>query len=420
MPFAEDMLAKAEGASVATKEKPADQNAINSEGGAPPEDQTTGAAGGADVNGSEEKKTELDRSKDGTVTVTEIAKPAEDSSTQKTDGSSDSGSTASTAEKTESPSADGAGSDEAGEEARALAFLSKKAGKTITSLDEFLKPKQEDMSEEDQKKAREKFENDAIKYGLEKNLFSPKTLEAFNVDRAKDPREIALKVFAEEQLASDPELAEDYKNPEKKAKALDEINERFSEAFFEHDEEGDWRRVRGQALMKQIADGYIQHKYGSVLNATGAFEEELNTQQSAVAYKGNVEKVFAELPQHLKITIEGKEFSYQIPENSRKSLQDQFLKRETFERFDNGNIKEEALRTTVNAALFNMEQTKFITEVCKAYASSVVADIKMGRKSIPAVVESSGTNQNNGTTPSKAPNAERMLEKQMAERATAR
>lgn len=290
------------------------------------------------------------------------------------------------------------------DDAKVLAYLSKKTGKEITSLDSVIAPAatSTEPSEEEKRKMQEQFDNDAIKYALDKNIFDTKTLAAYNADKARDAREIALKVFADEQIALDPDLAERLKTD--RAGVMAELDERFQDAFFEHEEENDWRRKRGQQQMQRTANEYINNKYGNVLGAGDAYEAELQTQHNAVGYKSKVEKVFAELPQQLTTIIDNKEFSYNVPETSRTAIREEFLKSETFRNLGEGNIEEPALRQTMEMAVFKMEQSKFIAEVAKAYAANQIAEIKMGRKNIPVYNEEAGSTINGNLLgePSKA------------------
>lgn len=284
-------------------------------------------------------------------------------------------------------------SDDGMDDAKVLEYLKKRSGKDVTSIDDlFAAPAQKaEPTEAEKAEFEQKFHADALKFGLETGLFKPSQLEAFHVENARSPRETALSRYAEEILAEDTELAEKMKTD--KAGALAEIEERFQDEHFEHEEDNDPRKKRAQRRMQEQHNNYINSKYDKVINAADAFKAQLETQQNAVGYKAKVEKAFSALPTELKATIEGKEFSYKIPDNSRTELREQFLKEEVFNRLGEGAIEEAELGKTMHTALLNLEWSKAAVEFAKAHASEMLEQHKIGRKGIPVLEEGGGTAQ---------------------------
>jgi hypothetical protein len=154
------------------------------------------------------------------------------------------------------------------EEEKLLKALSKKAGKEITSLDEFFNPKVEETPEDKEAKLQKR-ENEKITFGLQNNKITKKEIESF-IEDSKNPEGLAYSFFAASQKELDSTLTED------------EIQERFDERYSVNEDKDSAAYKLGQKEISFIAGNILKQKHANYLsleNEYSAFEK--NTQSQA-------------------------------------------------------------------------------------------------------------------------------------------
>lgn len=167
-----------------------------------------------------------------------------------------------------------------------LEIASKKAGRKITSWDEF-KPQ---PTEEEKKKELESREADKLSWGLKNGKFNRKQFENFIAD-SKSTESLVYKGYAEKVKAAEPDIKEE------------QIIEQFQERFGLDKDPESWQHKQGQEELNLMASQILNKNYGSILsldNEYSVFEKTAQEQQSsqarilenAPAYKKDVEEVF--------------------------------------------------------------------------------------------------------------------------------
>lgn len=162
------------------------------------------------------------------------------------------------------------------EDEKLLKALSKKAGKEITSLDEFFNPKAEETPEDKEAKLQKR-ENEKITFGLQNSKITKKEIESF-IEDSKNPEGLAYSFFAASQKELDSTLTED------------EIQERFDERYSVNEDKESAAYKLGQKEISFIAGNILKQKHANYLsleNEYSAFEK--NTQSQA-EYRNNIIK----------------------------------------------------------------------------------------------------------------------------------
>lgn len=156
------------------------------------------------------------------------------------------------------------------DEEKALKFLSKKTGKTITSLDEFLTPKA-DVAVEDKEAKEQERENAMISFALQNKKISKREIEAF-IEDTKNPSAVVFNFYAEQQRSIDQTLTDE------------DIQYSF-ESRFALNEDKDSREYKvGQKELNYLANTLIQNKHPKYLSLNSeytAYEQAENAKAQA-------------------------------------------------------------------------------------------------------------------------------------------
>lgn len=187
-----------------------------------------------------------------------------------------------------------------------LKQLSKKAGKEITSLDEFFNPKVE-LSAEDKEKQLQERENNKVAYALQNKIISKQEIESFIKDTG-DLQSVAFEFYTQQQLSLDDTLS------------AKEIKESFEEEFAINADEDSKEYKKGQQNINFIANSIISKKHSKYLNLENTFSEYENKQnqesqrqqkilQLAPSYKKDVDAIITSIS---KIKVAGHEVELDV------------------------------------------------------------------------------------------------------------
>lgn len=202
------------------------------------------------------------------------------------------------------------------DEAILLKQLSKKTGREIKSLDEFINPAKVLTIDEEKLKAEER-ESAKLNYGLQNKKITKAEIESF-IEDSKNPQAVAYSFYAANQKDIDATLTEK------------EIKENFETTFGLNEEEDSLQYKLGQRQLEFIANNIIAKKHAKYLGLEteySSFEtEQSKTEQhqkdilaKAPAYKQDVDMVTGKVS---KITIAGHEIdlSEVVPAYKEKML----------------------------------------------------------------------------------------------------
>lgn len=257
-----------------------------------------------------------------------------------------------------------------------LAELNKR-GRNITSLDDLNKPVV--LTAEEMEAANAARKESAIKYALDKGVFTTKDLGDYNVDLSKPSREIAFALFTAEQKAGQADITPDA------------IEARFSEMFGEDLADDSWLKQQGQKRMDYMKDMYIHNRYGNITNAEQTYGDFETVEKAAKNYKTTVDTIFNSLENKttFKFTDNDgkgkdvvKEFGYEFSPEDISEIKKNFLIPEHFEAIGKGELDTAKLKESVQLALKGYCMDKMIVSIARAYADDRVIAIEAERKGI--------------------------------------
>lgn len=187
------------------------------------------------------------------------------------------------------------------DDAALLKALSKKTGKEIKSLDEFINPIKELTSKEKEVQVQER-ETAKLNFALQNKKISKAEVESY-IEDSKNPQQVAYNYYAATQKELDSTLTGK------------EIRESFEETYGLNEKEDSLIYKLGQKQIEFIANSIIANKHAKYLGLENEYVAFENSQAStanyqkdilskAPAYKKDVEAVVAKLQ---KVTIGGYE-----------------------------------------------------------------------------------------------------------------
>ena len=238
------------------------------------------------------------------------------------------------------------------DEVKLLKVLSKKAGKEISSLDDFLNPKEskKEPTKEELEKEKENRESSKIAFGLQKNIVSKKDYEGYIAD-AKNPVELVFKQYLEEQLTEDDSLDAKY------------VRDEFNTKYGLDREDGSREKKRGLKEIGVLAENIIKATYPNVFKLENEYSKFENDQKNQSEYKQNitskapqykkdVEDAFNDV-KTIKVKFsEKEEYSVEIDDEIINEYKSQFLNEDYAEKMiANGWTKELIEQTAKNAVI---------------------------------------------------------------------
>lgn len=262
-------------------------------------------------------------------------------------------------------------------EEKLLAAL-KKRGHDIASLEQ-LKVPDAPLTEEQKKEQAKRLRAEAIAYGLTSNKFTQEEVEAFAVDQAKTPAEIAKTIFTDRLRQQEPNLTEE------------ELNERFDDWMMTNAEDGNWQKKMRQDEISNLQQLYIENKYGKILGITNEYQQAIILNKQRQEYDTAIEKAAGSLPDKMTFevpvikedgTTEIKNYSYTIPKDAVAAAKAEFLKEENFHILGKGDVNAQAIQEALTYAIKNRELDRIIATVSNSHASEQIKSIKMGRQGI--------------------------------------
>lgn len=198
------------------------------------------------------------------------------------------------------------------DEDKILAYLTKKSGKEISSIEDFINPKAEVSDEERETakvQAKEKRDSDKIAFGLSNGIFNSKELSSYATDTEKY-QDFVFGVYAADQKAKDSELTDA------------DIEEEFAFKFSTEDDKDSRSYQAGQNLLKNIAESLLQQKYPKIVsleNEYASFEQAQEAEQKIIKATPKYTKDVSAIKEELKsVSIEmGNEtFDVELPSDT--------------------------------------------------------------------------------------------------------
>lgn len=304
----------------------------------------------------------------------------------------------------------GSGADDLDiDDTRLLAFLKRKKGLDINSLDD-LKPvgTQAQETEEEKKKREQEKRNKIRVYGLNSGVVTSNDLDNFARESARPYRDNAFEAWKQENYGgADP----------KDLPTEQELADEFNDEFLQFAEENDPKRARKEAQLQKLSNSYLKDKYGKVYELDRMYEESESDQQTRSQYTGNLQQAFSELGDTLTFKVKsGKDevpYSFKLtPEvidQARKGLESD----DSFKVFGRAKLGKEALSNAIRANLINNHLESIISYVAETHANNLLQANARGRRGIPTTEVGTGSNQNqSASTATENPAMRRHLDAQ--------
>jgi hypothetical protein len=277
------------------------------------------------------------------------------------------------------------------DEAAVLAYLRKSTGRDIKSLSELNSAPAAETDEE--RIAREqKFRDEATAFAINNNQLTSDELSSFAVERAKQSRDIAYDLFAEEQRELDAAITDE------------QIQERFAEYYAEDEEEGSWKRNMMAKRMESIADNHLKSKFGKVLSVEDSYREYLAVEKEVREYRDSVTRAVDESAQSLSFQIENTvatdeaekliSYSFTVPKESLDFVKNQMLDLGMFRMLKQGGLTDVQIQSAIKNALLTKELPNIVAEVAKSHAAKILLLKEAEFKAIP-----NSSNHLNGAAP---------------------
>jgi hypothetical protein len=262
------------------------------------------------------------------------------------------------------------------EEKLVLKRLSAKAGREITSIDDFLSPPKEETADEKLAKQAER-ESAKLTFGLQNKKVTNKDVESFIAD-TKNPKEVAYNYFVSIQKEIDPTLTDK------------EIKESFESTYSINEDEDSSAYKLGQKQLNFIANNLIKERHKGYLG----LESEYTSYEKSEAEKANKRKdILAKTPAYeatvrkaaqsitkLEVPFMGKVYTLELDKELTDVYVNQMLTPEYAERMiTNGNGADENLiQSTIHAAVMSDNFGLFM----KGIGDKILKDNEKGLRGI--------------------------------------
>ena len=246
----------------------------------------------------------------------------------------------------------------------------KERGILIANLDD-LKPK---PTEEELEAAKQKRQNDMIKYGIETGKFNKDDYDSYQRVSANKIGMIKEEVISKLTLA----------NPELSAEA---IEEKAATYLFEHLDETDPLRLQREQELAELADNRLQNKFKNILSLESDFEQheqglnnkanfERKVQATLPVYQKDVKTVLSGLASRVIMVEDNQNPKNNVPVTVKfsdadlKEIEDAFLTSDVVIRNIKEGIGPDAIREMAEQMLVKKHLPRLIAQAAKDYNSA--------------------------------------------------
>lgn len=261
-----------------------------------------------------------------------------------------------------------------------LKLLNETLGTSYKTLGE-AKPKIEKSKEEVEADKKAKT-NKVIEWAFGTGKVTRDQYDLAIAEKSKNPRDIALALFAKEQR-------------EENAKITDEqINAEFSDFYREEEDMDSPLRKKALKLMDKTVNEYLKQVTGPIENIEADYDSYQSTEQKYTGYEKLVKTVASTLPKEILIAlpykgVDGTEstIEYKIPveDSVIAAVRKEFANANTFYAIgaDSKDIKDADLATEMSAAIEARILRKAIPSILKQHEERVEQDMTAKLKNIP-------------------------------------
>lgn len=261
------------------------------------------------------------------------------------------------------------------DEASLLEILSKKLGRTVSSLED-LQPKPE-LTDAEKIAQQEKLRDEAISFGIKENLITRKDIENYSVDAAKDPRAVALELFTAQLKGTNPAITDE------------EINEHFTVWVMENEPEDSPLRILKQNEIKNVHQNYLNSKYSNLLGIENGYSEYNTAIQQAQQYKTTVERSmvpFENNGQPYQMSFEVGEdkhsYSYKVKPETIAAIKTELLGQNMFNAIGKDGTDPIVVGEYIKNAILIKELPRLLNEIAESHKSRAILDQKAGRQGV--------------------------------------
>lgn len=263
-----------------------------------------------------------------------------------------------------------------------LKEINETLGTNFKSLDE-AKPKAPAKTKEQLDAEKEANKAKALEWALGTNKIKKEEYDSAIVEKAKSPRQIALKLFTEELREDNPKITEA------------EAEEQFKDYYHEEAEEDSPLRKLGIKKMIKTAENYLKSSFGSLDTYEADYEAYTTSEANQENYGRQVKNVIEALPKELKFSVPYKgidgtetqlEYIIPIEDADIKAAKKDFLTPEMYQIL--GADKEEVADKIIAGELESYIKTKrfnsIIAKIATEHGAKVEQDVLAKLKNIPA------------------------------------
>lgn len=261
------------------------------------------------------------------------------------------------------------------EEAIVLKRLSAKAGREITSIEDFLNPKKEETPEDKAAKLQER-ENAKLTFGLQNKKVSNKDIESYIAD-TKNPTEVAYSAFLTSQKEIDPTLTDT------------DIREKFENKYSLNEEVDSVDYKQGQRDLAFIANTIIKDRHKNYLglefeysNYEKSISDKATYQKELLAkapiYKSLVEEAAASI-KVIEVPFKGKTYKVGLDDAAVNVYAEQMLTPAYSEKMITNGMDKNLIQSAMKSAAISDN----FPAIMEAIGNQILLDNQKGQRGIP-------------------------------------
>lgn len=262
-----------------------------------------------------------------------------------------------------------------------LKILNEAMGTSYKTLEE-AKPKKEFTPQEKEAHAQQK-KTKALEWAFGTGKVTKEQYDLAVAEKSKNPREIALALFAKDLREDNPKISND------------DINSQFSDFYREEDEDTSPQRQRSLKLMDKIVREHLNEVSKPIDSIEADYDTNQATEQRYSGYTAQVKAVAQTLPTKLTFSIPYKsvdgsettaEYEFPVEESVIAAVRKEFQHANTFyyTGADSKDLKDADIAKEMTEAIESRLMRKAIPFVLEKHQERVEQDMEAKLKAIPA------------------------------------
>lgn len=262
------------------------------------------------------------------------------------------------------------------EDEKLLKALNKKSGKNFKTLDEYYKaqepaPSPKILTADEQKEADEQKKQDALKFGLEKNLFKKKDYDNYLIFNNRSKEDVVKDEFAAELRKEDADISDE------------DIEEQFKTTYHLFDDEKSIKYKKGMQQIEALYDKIKTEKFGAIVDVESVYEGVQKNIEHAKVFKTELDTTLSKMESKLSFDIDGEKINATLftPEQA-ESIKANYLTSEMMQALltEDGKINADALSEEIKKDFMYDNFNSIVAEAAKTLADRKVKAYQKSRK----------------------------------------